>query len=56
MRLKYLIEFKKKKTFWKAKTLKKKKKEYLKDLQKEDQNEIRANINKNNRAYKKDNN
>ena len=44
MRLKYSLEFKKKRTFWKVKNLKKKKKEYLKDLQKEGQNEVRTNI------------
>ena len=44
MRLKYLTESNKKKTFWRANILKKKKKEYLKDLQKEDQNELRTNI------------
>ena len=44
MLLKYSIEYKRKKTFWKVKNLKKKKKEYLRDLQKEDLSNVRTNI------------
>ena len=39
-----LNRIKKRKIYSKVKSLKKKKKEYLKDLQKEDQNELRANV------------
>ena len=40
-----LIEFKKRRIYSRVKHLKKIKREYLKDLQREDQNEIRAKFN-----------
>ena len=44
MLLKYLIEYKKKRIFSRVKNLRRKKKEFLKDSQKEDRNELRADI------------